>query len=109
MKADHFRPRHEPARTIYDAFQAEAMNRKLYSIDEWLQNELNAVLSAAVKYAESNNLRSPTMAQVRAAELSASGHTDYGAKLAYAVASKMTPILRIEHATHIDRPGCEAR
>ena len=84
-----FRPRTEPARTIYDVFQAIAADRSDVTPDKWEHRERMAVWGAARDYAEQHGLRVPTIAQVELAERSAMGHCDYGAKWAYGVAEAM--------------------
>lgn len=91
MSTDIFRPRREPARSIYDAFQREAAKRERKKFEDWTKDEIAAVHLAAVTYAAKHNLVSPTIEQVTRVESYASGHTDYGAKWAYAVADLMTP------------------
>lgn len=86
---DPFRPRHEPARTIYDAFQAEAKRRKERTVEEWVRAERDAVWRAARDYAQQHELTIPTMAQVESAERYAMGSVDYGAKWAYQVERHM--------------------
>lgn len=82
-----FRPITEPARTLYDAFQAEAGKRAGRSVEEWSVAEAGAVWSAARDYAQQQGLAVPTMAQIESAELLARGHTDYGSKWAHGVAA----------------------
>jgi hypothetical protein len=86
---DIFKPRHEPARSIYDAFQAEATKRKGRSYEEWTTAEREAVLREATAKAQQMGLRVPTMDEVVKAERSAMGHVDYGAKWAYRVTEEM--------------------
>jgi len=81
-----FRPRHEPARALYDAFQAEALKRKGRSFEEWSVSECNAVWEAARAHAQQQGKPVPTLAAVQQAERIASGHTDYGAQWAWGVA-----------------------
>jgi len=87
---DMFRPRSDPAQLLYDAFQAEAGNRKGRTVEEWLVAENAAVLRAAETWAARHGLTPPTLAQVQAASDYASGSVDYGAKWAYALARIMT-------------------
>ena len=82
---DLFRPRMEPAATIYDAFRAAALKRKSDSNDEWQARERAAVLAAANNYASTNGLRAISMDAVGRAEIMAMGHVDFGAKWAYGV------------------------
>jgi hypothetical protein len=89
MNNDIFRPHTEPARSIYDAFQAEAAKRAGRSIEAWQSAERDAVLREAIFQAQKLSLTPPTQADVCNAELSAMGHIDYGAKWAYRVAETM--------------------
>ena len=86
---DIFKPRHEPARSIYEAFQREASKRKGRSIEEWTSAEREAVLREATSKAQQMGLRVPTMDEVVQAERCAMGHVDYGAKWAYRVTEQM--------------------
>ena len=86
---DIFEPRHEPARSIYLAFQSEAANRKGRSTDEWLSAERDAVFREAVHQAQKLGMRVPTMDEVVRAENYASGSADYGAKWAYCLVEAM--------------------
>lgn len=88
--SDFFRPRHEPARTLYDAFIAEAAKRKGRPLAEWLEAEPVAVWQAACTYARQHALKAPTLEDVKEAERYARGSADYGAKWAYVLARKMT-------------------
>lgn len=89
---DVFRPRHEPARTLYDAFQAEAKKRPGRSYEEWVSAERTAVWKAARDYAQQNGLPVPTLKAVADAEKQALGHTDFGTKWAYAAAGLLQRI-----------------
>lgn len=82
---DPFSPRHEPARSLYDAFQREAEQRPTRSVEEWTSAEIEAVLAESKALATKLNLREPTRTEIADAERSARGHIDYGAKWAYAV------------------------
>lgn len=86
---DIFQPRHEPARSIYEAFQNEATKRKGRSAEEWQAAEREAVFREAMIQAARLGLRVPTMDDVVSAERSAMGHIDYGAKWAYGVTEAM--------------------
>ncbi len=86
---DPFEPRHEPARTLYLAFQNEARLRKGRSVEEWIRAERDAVFNAARVYAESNGMRVPTLADVEAAERYAMGSADYGLKWSLGVERAM--------------------
>ena len=86
---DVFQPRHEPARSIYDAFQNEAAKRKGRSVDEWLTAEREAVLCEATTQAARLGLRVPTMGEIVITERRAIGAADYGAKWAYGVTEYM--------------------
>ena len=89
MPRDIFRPFQEPARTIYDAFQKEASNRKGRAVADWIRAERLAVWIAARDHAQQHGLRVPTLDDVIQAERQANGHVDYGAKWAYGVVRKM--------------------
>lgn len=84
---DVFRPTSQPSQRIYDAFQDEAAKRenRMDSID-WEHKERLRVFREARDYAQENRLPVLTLDQIRNCESLAIGHTDYGAKWAYAVA-----------------------
>lgn len=84
---DILRPRHSPAKEIYDAFQQESEHRDDRDFNEWVRKEREAVWRAARDYAQQHNLTVPTMDEVEKMEISACGHVDYGAKWAYGIAS----------------------
>ena len=86
---DIFQPRHEPARSIYCAFQAEARLRKGRSVDEWMAAEREAVMRESEVQAARMGLRVPMMDDIVRAERYASGSFDYGANWAYGVARIM--------------------
>jgi len=86
---DPFRPRCKIAQVIYDAFALEASNRSSSEGISWLQAEQEAVLRAAQSYAHKHALYVPDLADIQRAEQLASGHCDYGAKWATAVAETM--------------------
>lgn len=86
---DPFRPYRESARSIYDAFQAEAANRKGRSIEEWMEAERQAVYREAMHQAGILGLRAPSIEEVVRAECCAAGSVDYGAKWAYGVVEAM--------------------
>ncbi len=86
---DIFRPRSEPARTLYDAFQAEAEKRDGRSFEAWSIAERKVVWREAKKYAEQHGLVAPTLNRVKLFEDMACGHTDFGAKWAYGIANDM--------------------
>ena len=86
MQNDIFRPRNQPARRIYDAFQDESRLRDSRSYDEWPILERQRVWEEARDYAQQNGLRVPTIKEIEQCEMSAMGHCDYGAKWAYGVA-----------------------
>ena len=92
MTRDYFRPHGEPARTLYDAFQAEACNRDGRCEREWQWEERRAVWFAAIDYAQDHGLQIPTLAEIERIEELACGHVDYGAKWAYGVAEIMTKL-----------------
>lgn len=85
--SDIFRPNHEPARTIYDAFQDEASKRK--DRKDWIEKERERVWSTARDCAQQYGYKVPTMEEVQRAETLACGHTDYGAKWAYGIVAIM--------------------
>lgn len=95
---DFFRPTSEPAKMLYDAFQEEAKKRHLarsgrcdeQSVHEWMDLERQAVWSAARDYSQQHGFRVLKLDEIQAAEEYASGHVDYGAKWAYAVARRIT-------------------
>ena len=89
---DIFRPRNEPAQSIYDAFQKETTKRKGRSVEEWVAAEREAVLREATAKAQQMGLRVPTMDEIVRAEQYAMGSVDYGAKWAYRVTDKMKSI-----------------
>lgn len=84
-----FRPTREPERTIYDAFQSESEKRNGRRLEESLDAEVQAVWRAAHDYAQANNMRVPTLQEVRHAERSAYGHSDYAQKWALYVSECM--------------------
>lgn len=86
---DIFRPHHEPAISIYDAFQAEASRRSGRTVEEWMLAERKAVWSAARDAAQQRGLCIPTMAEVERVERSACGHLDYGLKWALGISEIM--------------------
>ncbi|UQS88779.1 hypothetical protein M5C90_24815 [Pseudomonas chlororaphis subsp. piscium] len=86
MKNDPWQPTTEPARTLYEAFQAEAAKRAGRAVEQWLASERDAVWKAARDYAQQHGLQVPTLEAVQRAEQSACGHVDYGAQWAYGVA-----------------------
>lgn len=86
-QVDIFRPREEPARTIYDAFEKEAKARKGKPAKEWILHEREAVHKAACHYARSKGYKPPTLEEVQYAEEQAVGSADYGAKWARKVAA----------------------
>lgn len=86
MSHDVFRPHNEPARGLYDAFQAEAKNRKGRSVEVWTEAEAQAVWRTARDYAQQHGIEVPTMELIKRKERYARGSIDYGAKWAYGVA-----------------------
>jgi hypothetical protein len=95
---DSFRPRAEPARTIYDAFQAEASKRDVRSFEEWSNAEIEAVHAAARASAPAYGLRAPSREEVAKAEICARGHTDYGLQWACGVVDAMRkPVGEVRH------------
>lgn len=95
---DVFQPRHDPARSIYNAFQDEASRRKGRTVEEWTAAEREAVFNASVRQARMMKLRAPSMEEVVRAEQYARGSIDYGAKWAYGVAEVMVmPPVKSNH------------
>jgi hypothetical protein len=86
---DPFEPRSEPARSLYRAFQAEAMNRNARTLEEWIAGERAAVHQEAVEQAGKLGLRAPSPEEVAAAARYARGSIDYGAKWAHQVVAAM--------------------
>lgn len=86
---DIFKPRQEPARSIYQAFQLEAGKRRGRSIEEWIAAEEDAVLGEGVIQAVSHGLKPPTLEDVVQARRYAIGSIDYGAKWAYCLVATM--------------------
>lgn len=86
---DPFRPRHEPARSIYDALTAEQAHRKGRDFEVWNKAEINAVYEAAKIAFERADLPIPTLADVQSAERYAQGSIDYGATWVYALTNAM--------------------
>lgn len=86
---DPFKPRREPALTLYQAFQAEAANRGGREFHDWNQAEIHAVHSAAVDAYPAHGLPVPTVEQVAEAERYAQGSCDYGATWIYMVERMM--------------------
>lgn len=86
---DIFKPHHEPARGIYEAFQIEATKRSGRDAEDWIREERDVVFREAAHQAQRLSLRAPTMDEVVAAERYAMGSADYGAKWAYGVAEAM--------------------
>lgn len=84
-----FRPRSEPERTLYDAFQAEAAKRDGRDFEHWTNAEVNAVHAAAVAAAPAHGLPTPSREDVCKAEIRAQGHVDYGSKWACGVVDAM--------------------
>lgn len=91
LNTDIFRPGHDPARLLYDAFQGEAQLRRGRDVDEWMAAERRAVWATARDYAQQQGLPIPSLAQVELKEQVAVGHTDFGAKWAYGVAELLKP------------------
>jgi len=85
-----FRPHFEPARTLYDALVAEQEYRSVCESDEWIENERNAIHQAAIKWAEQNGVKPPSVEDLFRIETTSSGHVDYTSKYAYGVAELLT-------------------
>ncbi len=94
---DIFEPRHEPAKSIYLEFQAEAKKRKGCSVDEWIKAERDAVYRECVHQAQRMGLAAPSMDAVAAAERYAMGSVDYGAKWAYQLVNVMKPLVSVNN------------
>lgn len=88
---DIFRPRSDPARSIYDAFQKAAKGREGRSVEEWDAAEINAVYETACRLAPAHGMKAPTREQVAAAHTYALGSVDFGATWTYAVVRRMQP------------------
>lgn len=86
---DPFKPRREPALTLYQAFQAEAAKRGDREFQDWNQAEIQAVHSAAVEAYPAHGLPVPTLEEVADAERYAQGSCDYGATWIYMVERMM--------------------
>lgn len=86
---DVFEPRFEPARSVYLSFQEEAAKRHGRTVEEWMAAEIQAVYQEALKQAVALGLRALTLAEIQAAQRSASGHVDYGAQWAYRISDLM--------------------
>lgn len=84
-----FRPKTEPARSIYDAFQTEAKNRPNCHYSEWIEAERVVVWQVARRWAKENEIVPLSLKEIERAEDYASGHVDYGAKWAYRVAEML--------------------
>lgn len=89
MTRDPFEPRHEPARSIYLAFQAEAAKRPGRSVEQWHEAEIQAVFEEANRQSDLLNLRPITREEVEGAEISARGSADYGLQWTLAVVKEM--------------------
>ena len=85
MVINVFRPRSEPALSLYLAFQGEAARRKGCDFEQWNRAELQAVHTAAHAVFLQYGLRPPTWQEVESAQGYACGLIDYGAKWAYAL------------------------
>lgn len=89
LNVDVFRPKREPERSIYDAFQREAEKRSGRSVDEFVLAERNAILQEAEKQAAVFGLKVPTADDIIKAESWGMGHIDYAAKLVYKLVDTM--------------------
>lgn len=87
---DPFRPRSEPAQSVYDALTAEQAHRKGREFEAWNKAEINAVYEAAKIAFERVGLPIPTYADVESAERYARGSIDYGATWVYTLTTAMT-------------------
>jgi hypothetical protein len=86
---DPFEPRHEPARSIYRAFQREAEGRKGRTPEQWQEAEITAVYVEANRQSDMLDLRPVTRDQVARAETYARGSIDYGLTWALQVVREM--------------------
>lgn len=84
-----FRPRFDPARSIYDALVAEQQHREGRSIEEWAAAERDAVLRATNDYATKHGKNLVTAKDVKCAEISASGHIGYSTQFAHRIVDFM--------------------
>jgi hypothetical protein len=89
MPRDPFEPQHEPARSIYLAFQAEAAKRAGRSVHQWQEAEITAVYVEANRQSDMLDLRPVTRDQVERAETYARGSIDYGLTWALQVVREM--------------------
>jgi hypothetical protein len=89
MTRDPFEPRHEPARSIYLAFQTEAAKRPGRSVEQWQEAEIQAVFAEANRQSDLLDLRPVTREQVERAETYARGSIDYGLQWALAIVNEM--------------------
>lgn len=64
MSDSPFRPSHEPARTLFDTFQAEARHRGIRTVEEWMKAEREAVWRAARDWAQQHGRPVPTIDQI---------------------------------------------
>lgn len=95
--SDFMRPHTEPARTLYDAFQAEAAKRKGRTVEQWNAAEVLAVWSAACDYSQQQGWPIITLADVAKSERYAQGSADYGSKWAIRVAHRMRDVANVDH------------
>lgn len=87
--SDVFQPRSEPAKSLYRALVAEMAHRKGRTVEEFVNAERAAIHGEAKRQAKALGLREPTDKEVRMAETSAMGHSDYCLKYALHVAQAM--------------------
>lgn len=88
---DPFAPSHEPARTLYEAFQAEAQLRKGRPLVVWVEAELQAVHRAGCAFAAAAGWPAPSRPQVEAAERYARGSADFRSKRALVLERSVRP------------------
>lgn len=88
---DPFRPSCSVERAIYEAFLAEASKRRERPGLTWIDLERVAVLEAACAQARLQGWPSPTLVEVKRAEMLARGHCDYGSKWARSIVDAMRP------------------
>jgi len=90
MDRDVFRPQREIPQRIYDAFQNQATVRPTFErIEEAFEAEEDAVWKEARKISQEKGLRVLTISEIKECQITAQGHTDYGAKWAYAIEKKL--------------------
>ncbi|ARU04715.1 hypothetical protein CCO03_08535 [Comamonas serinivorans] len=97
--ADPFRPIGQPEQRIYDRLIAEQALRGKREADAWLEAELRAMWEVARDCCLESGKKPLEMAQVRKAEMSACGHSDYAAQWAYGLSEAIYKQPRLMIAT----------